>query len=130
MNISLKLGWFSIKCHLSNSIFFKPFKVCCNRVKKGRIYFLVRMHRSAFGRAKTGLHCNKHAFRAEKDGKMTAKRCYFLRCKSNRSATYFSNKNSDCPIGQVLEMFYLPTDIFRFPRAIEQALESNTAVYS
>ena len=51
---------------------------------------------------------------------------YFLRCKSNCSAKNSSNKNSDCPIGQALELFYLPTDIFRLPRAIEQALVSNT----
>ena len=72
---------------------------------------------------------------------MTAKRCniflsclrrlrhttsHILPCKSNRSAKYLSTKNSDCPIGQVLELFYLPMDIFRLPRAIGQALVSNT----
>ena len=35
-------------------------------------------------------------------------------------------KNYDCPIGQVLELFYLPKDIFRLPGASGQALVSNT----
>ena len=51
---------------------------------------------------------------------------HFLRCKSKYcSAKYKLNENSDCPIGQVLEFFHLPADIFPLPRAIRQALVSN-----
>lgn len=51
---------------------------------------------------------------------------HFLSCKSNRSAKYLKTKNSACTIGQVLELFYLPMDIFRLPWEIGQALVSNT----
>lgn len=50
---------------------------------------------------------------------------HFHHCKSDCSAKYNSNEKSDCPIGQVLEFFYLPTEIFHFPWAMRQGLVLN-----